>query len=126
MLLYGEVEPVVDSDEYRSEAQKQLDLFVPSDTSIRVERRLVEGDAVPSILREAEEQGADLIVMGMHGRTGLNRLLMGSTAEHVVRRASCPVLTVKTPVPAAETLEARVEEPQAVPTQGQPSFAMVG
>jgi len=124
MLLYGEVEPVVDSEEYRIEAQRQLDNFESSDSGIRMERKLVEGDAVPGILHEAEEQGADLIVMGMHGRTGLNRLLMGSTAEHVVRRASCPVLTVKTPVPAAECIEARVEEQRAVP--GEPSLAMVG
>ena len=46
----------------------------------------------------ARELGADLIVMGTHGRTGLRRLLMGSVAERVVREAPCPVLTVRTPV----------------------------
>lgn len=125
MLLYGEVEPVVDSEEYRVEAQKQLDNFHSPDLGIRMERRLVEGDAIPSILRAAEEERADLIIMGMHGRTGLGRLLMGSTAEQVVRRASCPVLTVKTPFPAAaEHLELRVEEPLAAPIE--PQLAMVG
>ena len=49
----------------------------------------------------AKELPADLIVMGTHGRTGLARLLMGSVAEVVVRKAACPVLTVKTPVPDA-------------------------
>jgi hypothetical protein len=39
-----------------------------------------------------------VIVMGTHGRTGLGRLLMGSVAEQVVRKATCPVLTVKTPL----------------------------
>jgi len=125
MLLYGELEPVVDSDEYRIQAQNQLDRFESHDSGIRMERRLLEGDAVPTILREAEDEGADLIVMGMHGRTGLSRLLMGSTAEHVVRRASCPVLTVKTPFPAAaDHLDLRVEEPVAV--AGEPQLAMVG
>ena len=46
---------------------------------------------------EAETEGVDMIVLGTHGRTGLRRLLMGSVAEAVVRRANCPVLTVKHP-----------------------------
>jgi universal stress protein A len=41
-------------------------------------------------------------VMGTHGRSGLGRLVMGSVAEEVVRKAPCPVLTLKSPVPAAE------------------------
>jgi hypothetical protein len=69
----------------------------------RAERRLEEGDAVTEILRVAEEAPADLIVLGTHGRTGLARLLMGSVAEQVVRRAPCPVLTVKAPLEGKET-----------------------
>jgi nucleotide-binding universal stress UspA family protein len=45
----------------------------------------------------------DIIVIGTHGRTGLTRLLMGSVAEAIVRRATCPVLTVKQPTPVAAT-----------------------
>jgi nucleotide-binding universal stress UspA family protein len=45
----------------------------------------------------ARELNCDMIVIGSHGRTGLSRLLMGSVAERVVRRATCPVLTVKAP-----------------------------
>jgi nucleotide-binding universal stress UspA family protein len=52
-------------------------------------------DAGAAILRTAEEVQCDLIVLGTHGRTGLGRLLMGSTAEQVARRANCPVLTVR-------------------------------
>jgi nucleotide-binding universal stress UspA family protein len=48
-------------------------------------------------LQIAKESGCDLIVMGTHGRTGVGRLLMGSVAEKVLRGATCPVLTVKTP-----------------------------
>jgi hypothetical protein len=48
----------------------------------------------------ARVAGCDLIVMGTHGRSGLARLFMGSVAEKVLREASCPVLTVKTPFPA--------------------------
>ncbi len=47
----------------------------------------------------AKEISSDFIVMGTHGRTGLSRLLMGSVAEAVSRKAHCPVLTVKHPFP---------------------------
>src|SRR5438445_269154 len=48
-----------------------------------------------AIVRVAQEQEVDLIVISSHGRTGLGRILFGSTAEAVVRHASCPVLVVK-------------------------------
>jgi universal stress protein A len=69
------------------------------DTKIDIEHQLVEGDAATEILHVARETGCDLIVMGTQGRTGLQRVLMGSVAERIVRRASCPVLTVKVPSP---------------------------
>ena len=87
------------SDEIRAEAEEQLrELPVPQD-DVRVKRRLEEGDAAGEIIRVAAEVEASLIVMGTHGRTGLNRLLMGSVAEQVVRRSTCPVVTVTRPVP---------------------------
>ncbi|WP_199118817.1 universal stress protein [Pedobacter sp. ASV28] len=46
------------------------------------------------ILQQAEEWKADLIVIGTHGRTGINHFLMGSVAEHVARKSACPVLIV--------------------------------
>jgi nucleotide-binding universal stress UspA family protein len=55
------------------------------------------GDPADAIIRTVESDGADMIVMGTHGRRGISRLLMGSVAEAVVRRAPCPVLTVKQP-----------------------------
>jgi len=77
--------------------QAQLNALA-ADTKIdSVEARVVEGDPAGAIVDLAREAGADVIVIGSHGRTGLGRLLMGSVAEHVVRKASCPVLTVKTP-----------------------------
>jgi nucleotide-binding universal stress UspA family protein len=86
-------------EEIRAEAEEQLrQLPVPQD-DVRVERRLELGDAAGEILRVAAEVDASLIVMGTHGRTGLGRLLMGSVAEQVVRRSTCPVLTVTRPVP---------------------------
>jgi universal stress protein A len=63
--------------------------------NVNVEHRLEEGDPATVILNVAQEMGAGLIVLGTHGRTGLGRLLMGSVAEQVVRRAPCPVLTMR-------------------------------
>jgi len=56
--------------------------------------KVLEGNTVAEITQRARSIDADLIVVGTHGRTGLNRAMMGSVAERVVRRASCPVLTV--------------------------------
>ena len=60
-----------------------------------VETRIASGVPFREILREAREAGADLIVIGTHGRTGVEHVIFGSTAEKVVRMAPCPVLTVR-------------------------------
>jgi nucleotide-binding universal stress UspA family protein len=87
-------------EELDLDAQKcQLAAVQPVGVTIPVERRLMVGDPVEVILKTAEETGCGLIVLGTHGRTGLGRLLMGSVAEQVVRKAVCPVLTVKQPLP---------------------------
>jgi nucleotide-binding universal stress UspA family protein/quercetin dioxygenase-like cupin family protein len=78
----------------------------PSDPGIHVEHRLAEGDPAEEALRLAEALRCDVIVMGSHGRTGLSRLLTGSVAEEVLRKAACPVLVVKTPVGAARVADA--------------------
>ena len=58
---------------------------------------VVLDDPRDGVLATARALGADLIVMGTHGRRGLSRFFIGSVAEHVVRRATCPVLTVRLP-----------------------------
>jgi nucleotide-binding universal stress UspA family protein len=55
------------------------------------------GEAATEIVGYAKDQGMDLLVVGTHGRTGLTHALMGSVAERVVRRAGCPVLSVRLP-----------------------------
>jgi nucleotide-binding universal stress UspA family protein len=82
-------------DELRETAWRELDAVHPKDSAIRFERILREGSTVAEILDAAQGLGADLIVMGTHGRTGLGRLLLGSVTEGVLRKAPCPVLTVK-------------------------------
>ena len=58
---------------------------------------IVSGTPFLEIIRTAREKEADLIVVGTHGRTGLDHALFGSTAEKVVRKAPCPVLSVRLP-----------------------------
>lgn len=58
---------------------------------------IVSGTPYEEIIRKADETGASLIVMGTHGRRGLDHLIFGSTAERVVRSSSCPVLTIRLP-----------------------------
>jgi nucleotide-binding universal stress UspA family protein len=98
-VAYGEGVVSPNPEELRAAAQEQLDRLQVPHTNVRVERRLEQGDIVTEILRVAQEIRADLIVLGTHGRTGLARLLMGSVAEQIVRKAVCPVLTVKAPFP---------------------------
>lgn len=60
---------------------------------------LEEGEPAEQIIRASHSIPCDFIVMGSHGRSGLQRLLMGSVAEHVLRKATCQVIVVKAPVP---------------------------
>jgi universal stress protein A len=94
-LYYGVNEPD------RQELQRMLAEVVPTDPAVGYEHRLMIGSPATAIIHLAEKEQVDMIVMPTHGRTGLVRLLMGSVAEEVVRKAKCPVLTVKSSVPAA-------------------------
>lgn len=59
---------------------------------------IITGIPNEEIIRKAADTGSSLIVLGTHGRTGLDHIIFGSTAERVVRSASCPVLTIRMPV----------------------------
>jgi nucleotide-binding universal stress UspA family protein len=77
----------------------------PGDPGVGYDHRLLAGEPAEAILRCAQGEEVDLIVMGTHGRTGFSRFIMGSVAEAVVRAAKCPVLTFKQP--ACEPVAAR-------------------
>jgi len=109
-VIYGEGILPPDPELLRREAQEQLAHLLAPQANVRAERRLAEGDPAAEVLSAAEEIGADLIVMGTHGRTGLGRLLMGSVAEEVMRHAPCPVLTTRLPATAWAASAAPVEE----------------
>jgi nucleotide-binding universal stress UspA family protein len=84
------------------ELRRKLNQWHAEETGVAVERELAEGIPFEGILQVAANSQCDLIVMGTHGRSGLGRALLGSVAEQVVRRAPCPVLTVKVPSAEAE------------------------
>lgn len=62
---------------------------------LKVETHIAEGDVHDEIVKYADEKKAGLIIMGTHGRRGINRLLLGSVAESVARRAHCAVLLIR-------------------------------
>src|SRR5262245_9541999 len=91
----------VDVQGYLDDAQRNAQARLRA-TLAETDARLLDGEPVVAtgrahaeILRVAEECGADLIVLGVHGQTVLDRVLFGSTARHVVRAAPCPVLSVR-------------------------------
>ena len=96
-VTYGEAVSELEPEGYRLHLQEQLRRHVPAPEGVTIEYLLVAGEPASEIERVARERSCDLIVMGMHGWTGLHRLLMGSIAEQVIRRVPCPVLTTKLP-----------------------------
>ena len=81
-----------------AEAAEKMAAFTEKARAVGVtitETLMRRGSPEDEIVKAAEEGGFDLIVMGTHGREGVPRFFIGSVAEHVVRRAGCPVLTVR-------------------------------
>ena len=90
--------PIADiTDQLEYSAERELPKLAEREecAGLEVEEMIVHGEAASEIVRVAKERNVDLIVVSSHGRTGLGRILFGSTAEAVVRHASCPVLVVK-------------------------------
>jgi len=93
------------SEDILVEARQKLEQLVVADPGVWIERRLAQGSPSKEILRIAKEINAGLIVLGTHGRSGKSPAFMGSVAEDVLRKASCPVLAVKVPFPSTTPLE---------------------
>ena len=85
------------ADEYRSEMDRRLSRLGAAlgGSGLSVSTRLVTGVTHESIVNAADQEHADMIVMGTHGRTGIQHLLLGSVAERVVRTAKVPVMTLR-------------------------------
>jgi nucleotide-binding universal stress UspA family protein len=84
-------------EDMQKSAWKEMDKWAAEASSKveQVEKLVIRGVPFVEIIRAAKEKDADLIVIGTHGRTGIDHMLFGSTAEKVVRKAPCPVLTVR-------------------------------
>lgn len=93
--IVGWVRP--DVTELYEEAMQRLSALIPQNwpKDVAIECAVVAGTPATEIVRFAKEKGADMIIVGTHGRTGLRRVLMGSTAESLLREAPCQVLVVK-------------------------------
>ncbi len=90
--------PLADiSDQLEDSAERELPKLAQCEecAGLELEELIVHGEAASEIVRVAKEKSVDLIVVSSHGRTGLGRILFGSTAEAIVRHAQCPVLVVK-------------------------------
>jgi len=96
-------------DDVDSELTDRLEAMRESHPDMPIEWRLSKGNVIDGILAAADDVEAGLIVLGTHGRTSLTRMLMGSIAENIVRKANCSVLTVKSPL-AQRTAERDYEE----------------
>ncbi len=80
-------------DDARALAQRVRALMADGGVAVAVDVRV--GEPAEAIVASVEAHGADLVVMGSHGRTGLDRLMVGSVSERVIGRSHCPVLVVK-------------------------------
>lgn len=113
---FSEYGNYIGPEEDKEHALELLNAIVSPSPRVTLERRMVEGAPAEMIAEVATEVKADLIVMGTHGRTGLTRLVMGSVAEEVLRRAPCPVLTIRGMInlPTEETERAEEEVPEVL------------
>ena len=105
-VMVSELSPGLDvgvmnriAEEQRMLALRELDQITARlrDAGLKSRGVLKVGAPFLEIINAAHADGADLIVLGTHGRTGLAHVLMGSVAERVVRKAHCPVLTIRHP-----------------------------
>ena len=99
-IAYGSEAGVINFEKYKQEANdegkkklvaiaKRFSKSIPTKSSVRI------GAPYDEIVRYAQEANTDLIIISTHGRSGLKRFFLGSTAEKVVRHAPCPVLVVR-------------------------------
>ncbi len=85
--------------ERKSEDFKQLEEFIPAELKKGITVETIHKVGIPflDIIKTAKQGGMDLIVIATHGRSGLSHMLFGSVAEKVVRKAPCPVLSIRHP-----------------------------
>lgn len=108
-VLQGWGDDATSDDDSDAQMKQMLEGIQSREPGLVVEHLVHDGSPGEVICWIAQERECDQIVMGTHGRTGLVNLLMGSTAEYVVRHARCPVLTV----PSRPNTEEPLKKPNA-------------
>ncbi len=105
---FGQVGIPAIEDELRTKATEELKRLVDKEVKRRVRSSIMVrlGKPFIEITTAAREEKIDLIIMATHGHSGFEQILFGSTAERVVRKAYCPVLTVRTPAMYEKSVEA--------------------
>ncbi len=93
-------------EELNKLAQKEIPSDLKAKTIVKTGKPFIE------IIETASEENIDLIIIATHGHTGVEHILFGSTAEKVVRKAPCPVLTIREPVKGFDYKESIVKEKQ--------------
>ena len=106
LLIIAHVKPTPDVpgadddgvfDPAEVDERQQLEATKPDDSRVKHEHHLLHGHPSDQLLHLADREGVDLIVMGTHGETNSPEQIMGAVANHVVRKASCAVLTLRQP-----------------------------
>lgn len=97
--------------ELREQRKEQMERLIPEnwDDSVPIRRMVIEGDPASAVAEFALDHDADMIVAGTHGRKGVARVLMGSTAEKLLREAPCQILIVKSHKSAVPESSAEAE-----------------
>ena len=92
--------------ESKARAADALERYVSDNVAAGIETRtaVIEDLAIPAIVDWAAENDADLIVMGTHGRSGINRMMLGSVTERVLRESRVPLMTVRSTEPSTEPI----------------------
>eukprot|EP01018_Ginkgo_biloba_P000235 Gb_33366 [translate_table: standard] len=97
MMLPPGLPPSADSQHRLAQAIVNRAEDICSESEVKVEQRILSGNAKPSICNAAEEFQADFLVVGSRGRGAFKRMLLGSVSDYCAHHAKCPVLIVKKP-----------------------------
>ena len=92
------ISSAIQEEEMKRGAEKKMENFLNENlnSSVASQSKVLIGQVVEEIIRFAEAEGIDLIIMGTHGYKGFERMLLGSVVEKVLRLSPCPVLTINT------------------------------
>ncbi len=99
--------PIAFTPQDLQQFRDELEAFAAATKAAAIDCQVIQGSVAGEILRAAANLPADLIVMGTHGRSGFERVMLGSITEKILRKATCPVLTVPAAAPVVPPVDAR-------------------